>query len=772
MINLNDNKIMINAWSPTVGDNAGKIIRIFREDGVKRADIVDFNWYFYTEKTELARGMLDYCQKEYRPIIKWFEGENYIRVYYPKKKYRDPNLMKILKHLSSSGVTHYEGDLGPMKRFFLDNPATWVDYDELDILYFDIETDDSNGQIEYEYQEGTDFKKIKAKDRILSIAGVDRAGNEYFFSDPDESSILRQFDAFLRQNKIDMLVGYNSKDFDLPYIQQRMQQHQIDSNFITNILHLDMYRRIQDFYKMDSKVRQDLKSYSLNSVSDYFLKEQKIPFSGKVKALYDKNFSLFKEYNIQDCRLVKRLEETLGVVKRTHLVMSKCGCKTDNWSSVKVLDTLLLSYGNFAGDHFITNPSYLERIEKQNFEYMGGFVLDPVPGFYNNVWVFDFNSLYPSIMQTFNISPDSYLGEGNKQESINTPGSIDPKTGEHRGAAHFRKEDGAFTKAISSLLEERAEIRSKMKSVDKDSEEWREMNVQQLVVKEVTNSIYGVLGNQYFRGFNINLVESVTGVGQYLLKHLRDKFQGDGRVVVYGDTDSIFFVLRDGEEIEQVQQETNDYLAEHITKEFGTTRCTVRMGIDKHFDKFLISNKKTYCGVLDGKMKYVGLELIKRDTIGLTKNLQKRLIEKIFDDNPTVEQMKKWLEKKQKMVMNDEIKVEDLVIYKRLNKDAKLYKGKVDKKYTAPIHVRVALETKKDKNTGEDLTKPGAIIPFIITEGGTPQTAVHLSNYEGSWDREHYWNSMVYTKLEKILSAVYPDEKWKEFKIKENVKTK
>jgi DNA polymerase elongation subunit (family B) len=79
-------------------------------------------------------------------------------------------------------------------------------------------------------------------------------------------------------------------------------------------------------------------------------------------------------------------------------------------------------------------------------------------------------------------------------------------------------------------------------------------------------------------------------VGQYLIKHLKKEFEAKKRTVVYGDTDSIFFVLADGENIEDVQRETNDYLAQHITKEFGTTRCTIRMGIDKHFDKFLICN--------------------------------------------------------------------------------------------------------------------------------------------------------------------------------------
>lgn len=758
-MNLNDGLKLVNAWSPTSGPNSGKIIRIFWKDGIKQSDIVEFNWYFFVEKTKEAVKQLKYLKENIGMPIEWIVGNRYIKVSFSKKRFKDGNLNNLLSALDQAGIKHYEADLGPMKRFFIDNPAEWVSYEDLNIMFFDIETDDSKGEIEYKYIEGSDFKRLNAKNRILSIAAVDKSGKEWYFTDQEEKWILKKFDEFLRKEKADMLVGYNSTDFDLPYIIQRMKKHDIDTSFVYNILHIDLYRRIADFYRMDSTVRQELKSYSLNSVSDYFLKEQKVPFVGKVMDLFEKDPALLKKYNLQDCHLLRRLEEKLGVVERTHLVMSKCGVATSNWSSVKVLDNLMLMFGNRNGDHFITNRTYTRRISKESLEYMGGYVMDPKPGFYKDVYVFDFNSLYPNIMRTFNISPDSYLGEGNKEGFINTPGSIDPKIGELRGSAHFRKEDGAFTQAIGWLLDERASIRDKMKGLDKDSDEWRDLNVQQLVVKEVANSIYGVLGNQFFRGFSINLVESVTGVGQFLIKNLRDLFEDRGRTVVYGDTDSIFFTLADGEKVEDVLEETNKYLQEYIPREFNTNLCTIRLGIDKHFTRFLIPTKKTYSGILDGRIKHTGFELVKRDTITIAKNLQEELIRKVLEESPSLSDLKSWMNEKVDYIRTAEINPEEITIYKSMSKDASLYKGKL-------FHVDVAKRIKTDPRTGESLLQRGAIIACIAKGKNPDQEWIHVSEFNGEWDRQHYWDSLIYNKLKKILEVLHPNEDWEQYLIK------
>lgn len=768
-----ENLRMINAWSPTKGDHAGKIVRVYRDENNKRKiDIVDHSWYFYVDAGEHSEKILKLLEKKYP--IKWNAGKEYIRVYYPKKAYKSKKLQTLLLDLEEYKVQHYEADLGPMKRHFVDNPPEWLPFDQLNIGYFDIETDDSTGELIYEENSFTGFKRVKAIGRVLSIGMITNSGKEFFLHDKSEENLLKRFNNMLAGEEIDMLIGYNSLDFDKPYLLQRMVINKVPTGPLQNILHTDLYRRIQDFYRMDPTVRVELKSYSLNSVAKYFLDDKKVPFNGSVKELYDNDLKKLKEYNMQDCDLVKRLEESLGVAELTHKVMTRCGCRGSDWSSVKTLDNLLLVTANPNGIHFKTSPGYIHGAkDTSDMKFMGGYVLDPEPGYYENVYVFDFASLYPNIIRTFNISPDTLLGKGSKEGCINSPGSIDPKIGELRGQSHFRSDrDGAFTIAIRKLLDDRAEIKKQIKS-ESDPNRIRDLNVNQKVVKEAANSIYGVMGNKYFRGFDIELVEAITGVGQYLLKHLKEKFEEWGHQVVYGDTDSIFFVPKGEKEIEEILNETNAYLKEHIEKEFNSHECTIQLGIDKRFDKFLIVAKKTYCGVKDGKTSYVGFDLIKRDTVEIAKRLQGRLIQLIFEEGIDAADAHEWIETQQNFILTKEYPVEDLVIYKKLSKDAEKYKAKSDKKYTKPLQVRIAERIKTDPSTGDDVTVGGSIIPYVIVPSeSTSQDGVHISEFVGVWDREHYWNGIIYPKLERVLDAIFPDDDWSKFIIKHPKRSK
>src|SRR5690606_33690671 len=107
-----------------------------------------------------------------------------------------------------------------------------------------------------------------------------------------------------------------------------------------------------------------------------------------------------------------------------------------------------------------------------------------------------------------------------------------------RGKYNYVKKQGVIPRKIKLLLDERAKIRSKQKDLDKRTREWKDLNVKQLVVKELANSIYGVIGNKYFRCFNIDMAESITATGQYLIKYIKRTFEEKGRKVIYGDTDS------------------------------------------------------------------------------------------------------------------------------------------------------------------------------------------------------------------------------------------
>lgn len=756
-------KEYINSWAVTTTGGAyppGTILTITLEDGERKIGKIDYPWYFYVDKG--AEKDLEKIRLEGR-IDAFKTGNNYIRVYMPKRKFRDKLVQEVLLELENKGYKTYEGDVGPAKRFMLDYDVQITDFENINIWYFDIETDDSVGGIEYETKNG--FTTVKAKDRVLSIAAVDKNGKEFFYSHEDEPTLLKMFNQALVDEKVDMLSGWNSKDFDMDYLKGRMRHNRIRHGYLNNILHEDMMKRVQYFYSKDPTARQSITSYSLNSIAEYFLGEQKVEHEGmKIIDMYNDNFELFKEYNLQDCRLLLQLENKLGLIALTYHMFQMCQVTAQNWSMVKTIDNFILSSANKKGIHYPTNRQYLVPDKDERVQYLGAYVLDPPPGVYDNVYVFDFKSLYPNIIRTFNISPEIYSSK--KKEGIETPGT--DSNGEIKGKAWYDKKPGIIPTKIGLLLEERAAIRKKQRDVEKGSSEWNLLNVKQLVVKELANSIYGVLGNQYFRSFSIDIAESITATGQYLIKYLKEYYEKRDIQVIYGDTDSVFLSLPPGTDIPKLIQSSNDDLAAHLKKDFGVNICTIELDLDKTFSRFIIESKKKYAGIPGTDLpkrlggiapKISGLEAIKRDNIKPATEFQRGILDRILYNRGGLDSIRRYIKRYRNKLYNKPWSLDDISIYKRLGKHVDLYKAKKDstKKYTAPLHVRIAKEL--DDN---ELKKGGAIIQYIITGTG-PLEGVHVSNFDDKWDRDYYWQTLIYPGAYRLLKTAYPEEDWDQF---------
>lgn len=764
---------IINCWSTTSSrprsvTKAGDIVVIYRNNKGRHIKIIkDQPWYFFVQDTEPIRKVIrrlhldiDACKGD-NPVLKEVKAENgWVKLTCDKRHYRDRRVMELIRHFKSNGIQTYEADVGPAKRYIIGEGHTIDDFENVNLMYFDIETDDSSGKIEYVTSE-RGKTSINAKTRILSFCAVDQKGKEYFIYDEDEKILLEKINEFLSEKEVDMLVGWNSKDFDIPYIVKRMEVNDVNSTYVRNILHEDMMKRVQYFYSKDPEARQTITSYGLNSISKFFLNEEKLEREGRIIDLYKQDFETFKAYNIQDCQLLRKLEDKLGLIELTYMMFQMCGCTAQDWSMVKAIDNFLLIEANKNDIHYPTNENYIEYDESPREEYLGAFVLNPTPGLYNEVYDLDFKSLYPNIIRTFNISPDTVTDKS--KNVISTPGIV--IDGVTRGKYSYTKDQGVIPRKIKLLLDERAKIRSKQKNLDKRTREWKDLNVKQLVVKELANSIYGVIGNQYFRCFNIDMAESITATGQYLIKYIKRTFEEKGRKVIYGDTDSAFVILNEGEDVKDVLKEFNKEIAEHLSKEFGVVDCTIELDLDKVFKKFLITSKKKYAGLSEGITKITGLECIKRDTVNFASRWQKEIIDELFKSMPKEGAIDN-VEATRKIVMESEMDPNDILIHKKIGKDAKLYGAKPgsEKKYTPPIQVRIVKDMeqrKKLKGDKTDLSKGGSIISFIYTNSSTD--GVHISEFKGKWDREHYWNKIIYPPVLRILEVTYPDHDWYQY---------
>ncbi|MEK6878943.1 MAG: hypothetical protein AABY22_05010, partial [Nanoarchaeota archaeon] len=147
----------------------------------------------------------------------------------------------------------------------------------------------------------------------------------------------------------------------------------------------------------------------------------------------------------------------------------------------------------------------------------------------------------------------------------------------------------------------------------------------------------------------------------------------------------------------------------------------------------------------------------KRDTIPLTVNYQLKLFKKLFEGE-SKNNIKKWIQEKQKTVLNDEFKPEDLTIRKKISKSPSGYKSDL-------LHVKIA----------KKLDLPvGSIVSYIITKGGdsTKLDGIPLSEFKGKWDRKYYWDQNVYPPLCRTLTAAFPEEDWLKYYLPREKKIK
>ena len=305
------NKI-INTW------NAGNDIVAHYEDSGKRRRTVriPFNWYFAIEEKDApkAKEILTQFDCKYKKSPH-FPG--YVKIYLQNDWNSGRKKFDAVTLLEDEGIPTYEGDLMSDRKWYIDK--------EIEIsnnytkLYYDIETDDTIGKIQI------------GRDRIVSIAAVDDKGKEYFFkleefTDKAEKELLVKFLDLI--GKYDILLGWNISGFDRPYIKIRMKRHGLYENkkyqyTWKKVAHFDLLKRFRHIFRFDSTI----KSFSLDNISKHFLEKKggKVERDEKIIDLYKNNQAKLEEYNLEDCRLVQKLDNKLRVSEMMIRQSSWCG---------------------------------------------------------------------------------------------------------------------------------------------------------------------------------------------------------------------------------------------------------------------------------------------------------------------------------------------------------------------------------------------------------------------------------------------------------------
>jgi DNA polymerase elongation subunit (family B) len=407
----------------------------------------------------------------------------------------------------------------------------------------------------------------------------------------DEAHLLKLFVAFWHDEFTcpDVITGWNIRGFDVPYLVNRitrilgeddvkklspwgmveakmvtMQKGQVQLYDITGIPQLDY----MDIFKKFGYSFGPQESYRLDHIANVVLGERKLAYDGTLHTLYQTDHQKFIDYNIKDVELVDRMEDKIAMITLTMTMAYKAGVNySDTMGTVGIWDSLI--HKTLIEQNIIVPPN----TNSFKSDYEGGYVKDPQCGVHDWVCSFDVNSLYPNIIVQWNMSPETIM-KGKIEPSITVDKMLAgyKNTSEMSMAAtgqYFdNSKQGFMPKIIEELYDERVVIKKKMIASKKELEACDKSNKtevyrierdiahfenEQTAIKILLNSLYGALGNKYFRYFTMEIAEGITITGQFIIKwaekyvneFLNKTLKTNKDYVIAIDTDSVYACLAD-----------------------------------------------------------------------------------------------------------------------------------------------------------------------------------------------------------------------------------
>ncbi|XP_027861334.1 DNA polymerase alpha catalytic subunit isoform X1 [Xiphophorus couchianus] len=394
---------------------------------------------------------------------------------------------------------------------------------------------------------------------------------------------------------------------------------------------------------------------------------------------------------------------------------------------------------------------------KKKAAYAGGLVLDPKVGFYDKfVLLLDFNSLYPSIIQEFNICFTTVQRQA--QNSHKKTDDDEPE--EIPEIPDSNLEMGILPKEIRKLVERRKHVKQLMKQQDINPDLYMQYDIRQKALKLTANSMYGCLGFSYSRFYAKPLAALVTHKGREILMHTKDMVQKMNLEVIYGDTDSIM-INTNSKSLEEVFK-----LGHKIKAEVNKLYKLLEIDIDGVFKSLLLLKKKKYAALVveqhgEGrysvKQELKGLDIVRRDWCDLAKECGNYVIGQILSDQSRdviVENIQKHLVEVGEKVANGNIPLNQYEIHKALTKDPQDYP---DKKSLPHVHVALWINSQ-----GGRRVKAGDTISYLICKDGSTLAASQrayaleqLQKQEGlSVDTQYYLAQQVHPVVSRICDPI------------------
>jgi DNA polymerase elongation subunit (family B) len=392
-----------------------------------------------------------------------------------------------------------------------------------------------------------------------------------------EVELLAKFLAYWKKNYPDVLTGWNIRFFDIPYIVNRLarigseeavkslspwgnvQKKQVqfknknmDSYHLAGISQMDYYDLFQKFgYSYGPQ-----ESYKLDHIAYVVLGEKKLSYEeyGNLRTLYKENHQLFIDYNIKDVLLIDRMDEKMDLIGLAMTIAYKAGVNfSEVFGTTSIWDSIVYRELN---KQKIAIPNN-KRGGALNTKFAGGYVKEVQVGLHEWVVSFDLNSLYPNLIVQYNMSPETLMkGPGSQLFSgvdyymENKPDLTSDVAVAANGSTYTKEFRGVMPKIVIDYYEERSAVKKEMLKAQQEYQTNKTVELERKInqlhnrqqgIKILLNSLFGAIGNQYYRYFDLRVAEGITLSGQLAIQWAERTINQEMNKIL--NTDNVDYVI-------------------------------------------------------------------------------------------------------------------------------------------------------------------------------------------------------------------------------------
>jgi DNA polymerase delta subunit 1 len=647
-------------------------------------------------------------------------------------------------------------------------------------------------------------EKLPIVKNVFTLRGCLPIVGAQVISSEDEAAMLMKWQKFLQACDPDVITGYNVANFDIPYLLDRAATLEKKSGVVKNFAYWGRIRgckakmRDTTFQSaaygkrnniettIDGRVIFDmlpymqrnhkLSSYTLNSVSSEYLGQQKEDVHHSIISDLqngsDEDRHRLAVYCLKDAALPQRLMDKLSVmvnyIEMARVTGVPMSFLITRGQQIKVFSMILRKCRN---ENLLVPTLKKAGFNSDDVGYEGATVLDPIKSYYQvPIATLDFASLYPSIMQAYNLCYSTLVSPGDVAK-------LDPKTYKKSENGHVfvnsETKQGILPTILSELLAARKRAKKDMKNAPTEFER-AVQNGRQLALKISANSVYGFTGATVGQLPCVPIAASTTSYGRFLLEKTKEfveenytvanGYQHDAQVV-YGDTDSVMVKFGN-----KTVEETFPLAVEAASRCSEIFPNPILLEFEKVYFPYLLMNKKRYAGLMWTKpdkydyMDTKGLETVRRDNCALVREVIQTSLNKILIGQD-VEGAKNYVKSQIADLLQNKMDISRLVITKSLNKGAEYalgLGGKAEDYKMKQAHVELAARMKK-RDAGS-APQMGDRVPYVMITGAKgaknfekAEDPIYVLENNLALDAKWYLTNQLSKPLQRIFEPIIDD---------------